>query len=334
NDQLQPTINETVLENESEDNYDYDEPKPRFPMGELKNLLTKIYSDCTLTKTEQQKILHVALKAISPAHTISRDKKGVFVDKLKDLGSITPETSFQKTALRKENIKLITKHLEPDLNLRKEIFNKATTTNHELDQCSDIWTTKTIQTKVQSFARPGNSMTKNTSFIRQPSYQEIFRKISMFFIGRIHSRQEEWEKMHSFGSKISKFIHKAQALQNGINSYSKLKGNDPVTSKSKNQTTKKRMLSSSTKEHNKSQKIGISNWEIVSYNECSTSCQTKNKRINKIEKQYDKNQGMECLFKNIRKSNRTTKMVGKTVEQLEWSILNNKHPISSNTSQI
>ncbi|CAG8856009.1 38888_t:CDS:1, partial [Gigaspora margarita] len=110
----------------------------------------------------------------------------------------------------------------------------------------------------------------------------------------------------------------------------KLKGNDPVTSKGKNQTTKKRMLSSSTKEHNKSQEIGISNREIVSYNKCSTSCQTKNKGINKIEKQYNKNQGMECLFKNIRKSSRTTKVVGKTVEQLERSILNNKHPISSN----
>ncbi|CAG8853553.1 38869_t:CDS:2, partial [Gigaspora margarita] len=202
NDQLQPTVNEIVLENELEDNYDYDKPKPWFPMGELKNLLTEIYSDCTLPRTERQKILRgelrnaeieyqppqmeqyflhamskqqrefdkiickakaeVALKAISPAHTTSRDKKGVFGNKLKDL--VEEENTKSKlyndanrerrrfqapiqTHQGKEDIKLITEHLEPDLNLRKEIFNKATTTNHGLDQRSDTWTTKAIQTK-------------------------------------------------------------------------------------------------------------------------------------------------------------------------------------------
>ncbi|CAG8833810.1 19360_t:CDS:1 [Gigaspora margarita] len=274
NDQLQPTVNETVFEIELEDNYDYDEPKPWFPTGELKNLPTEIYSDCTLPRTERQKILRgeprnaeieyqppqmeqyflramskqqrefdkiirsisyrtsAILRPIDNIEKILHDSKPddndpeakagyellrrsnhnareLLRDALSQMiiegklhlrqyhlptlpqetkkeslgtnlkiwwkkkipnqnstmmpigsdedsrhlykhtkGSVTPETPFQETALRKEDIKLITGHLEPDLNLRKEIFNKATTTNHGLDQRSDTWTTKAIQTKV------------------------------------------------------------------------------------------------------------------------------------------------------------------------------------------
>ncbi|RIB20895.1 hypothetical protein C2G38_2178098 [Gigaspora rosea] len=131
-DQLTSNNNVQTEEQDLDEVFDSDEPRPWFPTGDLKNLPTEIYSDCTLSKAEtmskQQKefdkiirnisyrtsaVLHpidniekalseskpddndleaktgydldLALKAISPAHTTTRDKKGVFGDKLMDL---------------------------------------------------------------------------------------------------------------------------------------------------------------------------------------------------------------------------------------------------------
>ncbi|CAG8738384.1 43328_t:CDS:2 [Gigaspora margarita] len=56
-DQLSSNNNVQTEEQESDKVFDSDEPRPWFPMGDLKNLPTEIYSDCMLSKVEHQKIL-------------------------------------------------------------------------------------------------------------------------------------------------------------------------------------------------------------------------------------------------------------------------------------
>ncbi|KAF0527646.1 hypothetical protein F8M41_013537 [Gigaspora margarita] len=67
-DQLSSNNNVQTEEQELDEVFDSDKPRPWFPTGDLKNLPTEIYSD-----------------SISPAHTTTRDKKGVFGNKLKDV---------------------------------------------------------------------------------------------------------------------------------------------------------------------------------------------------------------------------------------------------------
>ncbi|KAF0482696.1 hypothetical protein F8M41_023399 [Gigaspora margarita] len=56
-DQLSSNNNVQTEEQELDEVFDSDEPRPWFPTGDLKNLPTEIYSDCTLSKVERQKIL-------------------------------------------------------------------------------------------------------------------------------------------------------------------------------------------------------------------------------------------------------------------------------------
>ncbi|CAG8748746.1 3075_t:CDS:2 [Cetraspora pellucida] len=157
----QPALDNVYLEDpDLNEVLDNEEPKLWFPSGDLKNLPTKFYSDCTLSRSERQKILHdepcnaevdykppqiepyflflhpidniekvlfeskpsdgeqealqgyellhkstqnarellrdalsyandlrreFALKALSPVHVLTKDRKGVFGDKFKDL---------------------------------------------------------------------------------------------------------------------------------------------------------------------------------------------------------------------------------------------------------
>ncbi|CAG8776290.1 4626_t:CDS:1 [Gigaspora margarita] len=56
-DQLSLNNNVQTKEQELDEVFDSDEPRPWFPIGDLKNLPTEIYSDCMLSKVECQKIL-------------------------------------------------------------------------------------------------------------------------------------------------------------------------------------------------------------------------------------------------------------------------------------
>ncbi|CAG8508626.1 22783_t:CDS:2 [Gigaspora rosea] len=57
--QLTSNNNVQTEEQDLDKVFDSDEPRPWFPTGDLKNLPTEIYSDCTLSKAEHQKILSV-----------------------------------------------------------------------------------------------------------------------------------------------------------------------------------------------------------------------------------------------------------------------------------
>ncbi|KAF0494329.1 hypothetical protein F8M41_021272 [Gigaspora margarita] len=46
------TSNVNTDDQDLDEVFDTDEPRPWFPTGDLKNLPTKIYSDCTLSKSE------------------------------------------------------------------------------------------------------------------------------------------------------------------------------------------------------------------------------------------------------------------------------------------
>ncbi|CAG8469090.1 5141_t:CDS:1 [Scutellospora calospora] len=55
----QPSADNVIMDDQDLDEVlDTNEPRPWFPIGDLKNLPTEIYSDCTLSRTEHQKILH------------------------------------------------------------------------------------------------------------------------------------------------------------------------------------------------------------------------------------------------------------------------------------
>ncbi|CAG8514656.1 20540_t:CDS:2 [Dentiscutata erythropus] len=201
-----------VIEQELEDSYDYDKPKLWFSTGELRNLPTEIYSDCTLSKIEHQKILrseprnaevdyqpdgaifltsyvkatkgkilynskpddedtkaragyellqksnhnarellrdalsyandyrrNIALKAISPSYTTTKDKKEVFGEKLKGLVEEENTKSKLYNDANKER---------QNQGPHKEIFKRTTAGPHEPDEHSDSWIFKEIQTQM------------------------------------------------------------------------------------------------------------------------------------------------------------------------------------------
>ncbi|CAG8739362.1 6631_t:CDS:2, partial [Cetraspora pellucida] len=147
---------------------DNEEPKSWFPSRDLKNLPTEIYSDCTLSRSERQKILHVlhpinniekvlfeskpsdgnqealqeefVLKALSSIYVLTKDRKGVFGDKFKDL-------------VEEENTK---SKLYNDANRKKRRFYLSNQTNQQ----SYTYATKRFISQITLNAKNGIDLEK------------------------------------------------------------------------------------------------------------------------------------------------------------------------------